>query len=174
MTDANPSYAFGRGNGLGSIPRASKLFLVGGGAAIAAYPFLSSDGQSIAYLVIGLASVAAMYVGARLRPRGKRLPWYLFAAGFLCEIGGDAVFTVYELGLDREPPLPSVADVLYLAGYPMIVLAIVLLLRELGGHTSRVALLDTAIVAVAIATVQWMFFVGTTLDDVRLARARAS
>ena len=53
----------------------------------------------------------------------------------------------------------------------MIVLAIVLLLRELGGHTSRVALLDTAIVAVAIATVQWIFFVGAELDEL-LASAR--
>jgi signal transduction histidine kinase len=170
VTDTHP---FATGAGLGSIPRSSRLFLVFGGAAVAVYPLLPSDAQSIGYVAIGFAAVVAMYVGARLRPAGERLPWYLFAAGFLCEIAGDAVFAVYEVGLDREPPLPSLADVFYLAGYPMIVLAIVLILRELGGHTSRAALLDTAIVAVAIATVQWIFFVGTSLDDSLSVTARA-
>ena len=113
-----------------------------------------------------------MFAGGRLRPPSKRLPWYLFAAGFLCEVLGDAVFAVYEVGLDREPPLPSLADVFYLAGYPMIVLAIVLILRELGGHSSRAALLDTAIVAVAIATVQWIFLVGAELADIVQSGAR--
>ena len=56
----------------------------------------------------------------------------------------------------------------------MILLAIVVLLRELGGHTSRVALLDTAIVAVAIATVQWIFFVGAELDELAPVGARLS
>jgi signal transduction histidine kinase len=174
MTGITATHPFASGGGgLASIPRASKLFLVSGGAAVAVYPFLPSDAQSIVYVLIGLAAVCAMYAGARLRPKAERLTWYLFAAGFLCEIAGDAVFALYEVRLDREPPLPSVADVFYLAGYPLIVLAIVLLLRELGGHTSRVALLDTAIVAVAIATVQWIFLVGAQLDGSVSLSARA-
>jgi signal transduction histidine kinase len=172
MTGTTASDSFGRRLRLGSLPRASKRFLLVGGAAVVAYPFLTRDARSVAYLLIGLSSVAAMYAGARLRPPAERLPWYLFAAGFLCEIAGDTVFTVYELGFGREPPLPSIADVFYLAGYPLIVLAIVLLLRELGGHTSRVALLDTAIVAVAVTTVQWIFLVGTYLDESASSGAR--
>jgi signal transduction histidine kinase len=165
MTSTTPSHVFASGQGLGALPRGSKAFLAVGAAAIVVYTVLPSDAQSIAYIVIGLGAVGAMWAGAQMRPRAERLPWYLFVAGFLCEIGGDVVFTVYELGLDREPPLPSVADALYLAGYPLIVLGIVLLLRELGGHTSRVALLDTAIVAVAVAVVHWIFLVGTYIDD---------
>src|SRR5262245_61183548 len=165
MTGVTPTDPFASGSRLGALPRASKLFLACGATAIAVYLLLPQRAQSVAYLVIGLAAVAAMYHGARLRPRSERLPWYLFAAGFLCEIGGGAVFTYYALRLAREPPLPSLADVFYLAGYPLIVAAIVLLLRELGGHTSRAALLDTAIVAVAIATVQWMFLVGVEIDE---------
>jgi len=172
LTGVTPTHPFAIGRVVGSLPRASRLFLLWGGAAVAAYPFLPGDARSIAYVGIGLAAVVAMYAGARLRPRSQRLPWYLFAAGFLCEVLGDAVFAVYEVGLDREPPLPSVADVFYLAGYPMILLAIVVLLRELGGHTSRVALLDTAIVAVAIATVQWIFFVGAEIDELFASGAR--
>jgi signal transduction histidine kinase len=172
MTGVTPTHPFASGRGLGSLPRASRLFLLWGALAVAVYPFLPGDARSIAYVAIGLAAVGAMYAGARLRPKPERLPWFLFAAGFFCEILGDAVFAVYEVGLDREPPLPSLADVFYLAGYPMIVLAIVLILRELGGHSSRAALLDTAIVAVALATMHWIFFVGVQVDEIVGSGAR--
>jgi signal transduction histidine kinase len=144
---------------------APRLFLAGGAAAIALYFTLPPAQQSIAYVGIGFAAVVAIFAGALLRPPAVRVPWYLFACGFLCEIGGDAVFTIYELGLGREPPMPSTADALYLAGYPLIALGIVLLVRQLGGQTSRVAQLDMAIVFVAVATVQWVFFAGSYVGE---------
>jgi signal transduction histidine kinase len=144
---------------------APRLFLAGGAAAIALYFTLTPSQQSVAYVGIGLAAVVAIFAGALLRPPAVRVPWYLFACGFACEIGGDAIFTVYEVGLDAEPPMPSTADVLYLAGYPLIALGIVLLVRQLGGQTSRVAQLDMAIVFVAVATVQWVLLVDTYLED---------
>jgi len=144
---------------------APRLFLAGGAAAIALYFTLTPAQQSVAYVGIGLAAVVAIFAGALLRPAAVRVPWYLFACGFACEIGGDAVFTVYEVGLGTEPPLPSTADVLYLAGYPLIALGIVLLVRQLGGQTSRVAQLDMAIVFVAVATVQWVLLADTYLED---------
>ncbi len=71
----------------------------------------------------------------------------------------DAISGFYEVHLDREPPVPSSADVFYLAGYPLIIAGIFLLLRELGVTASRIAVLDSVIVFVAVATVQWVFFV---------------
>jgi signal transduction histidine kinase len=141
------------------------LLVLFGAVAVPVYLVLPSDAQSIAYVVIGLTAVGSMLAGAFLRSRDRRLPWFLFSAGFLCEIGGDITFTVYELGFDREPPVPSIADALYLSGYPLLVLGLVLLVRRLGGLTSRVALLDMAIVFVAVATVQWVFFVGPYIDE---------
>ena len=65
----------------------------------------------------------AIYVGARANlPPGERLPWNLFALGLLGQVAGDAIFAVYEIQLNREPPSPSVADVFYLAGYPLLAL----------------------------------------------------
>jgi signal transduction histidine kinase len=148
------------------------LLVLFGAVVIPVYLLLPGDAQSVLYVVIGLIAVGAMLAGAFMRPAGRRLPWFLFAAGFLCEIGGDITFTVYELGFDREPPTPSIADALYLSGYPLLVLGLVLLVRRLGGLTSRVALLDMAIVFVAVATVQWVFFVGPYIDEPHAASER--
>src|SRR5207247_7422398 len=76
-----------------------------------------------------------------------------------CEGAGDASFAVYEVRLDREPPAPSIADAFYLAGYPLLVTGILLLVRRLGGQTSRAAVLDTVIVFAGVAVVQWVFFI---------------
>ena len=61
--------------------------------------------------------------------------------------------------LDGEPPSPSVADVFYLAGYPLLAIGVLLVLRRLGGRTSRTAMLDTAIIFSGVALVQWVFFI---------------
>jgi signal transduction histidine kinase len=135
-------------------------FLVLGAVAIGVYFLLPSNPQSVYYVVIGLVAVAGIVVGTtrNLLP-GTRLAWYLFAAGLLGQVIGDAIFAVYELQLDREPPSPSVADAFYLGGYPLLVLGIVLVLRRLGGQTSRTAVLDSLVVFLGVVLFQWVFFI---------------
>jgi signal transduction histidine kinase len=150
MTTASPS---------ARLPgRAVTLYLAGGWIAIGIYFLIPHTAQDILYVGIGLAGVAAIVAGSQSLG-AERLPWRLFALGFLCEVSGDAVSTYYELHLNREPPLPSLADVFYLGGYPLLAFGIFLLLRRRGGMATRVGVLDTVIVFVAVATVQWMFFV---------------
>jgi signal transduction histidine kinase len=137
-------------------------FAGAGALAIAIYFALRHhpDAQSVFYVVIGAASVAAIYVGSvRNLPRGERLPWQLFAFGLLGQVAGDAIFAVYEISLNREPPAPSIADVFYLGGYPLLALGVLLVLRRLGGQTSRTAILDTVVIFCGVALVQWVFFI---------------
>ena len=139
---------------------AAWAFLGAGVAAIALYSVLPENAQSVFFVVVGFASVAAIYVGsARNLPRGRRLPWQLFAFGLLGQVAGDAIFAVYEVSLNREPPSPSIADAFYLGGYPLLALGVLLILRRLGGHTSRAAILDTLIIFSGVALVQWVFFI---------------
>ena len=73
---------------------ATWAFLGAGALAIAVYFLLPAHGnaQSIFYVVIGFASVVAIYVGSiRNLPRGQRLPWQLFALGLLGQVAGDAI-----------------------------------------------------------------------------------
>jgi len=83
----------------------------------------------------------------------------IFAFGLLGQVAGDAIFAVYEVSLNREPPSPSIADVFYLAGYPLLALGVLLVLRRLGGQTSRTAILDTVLIFCGVALVQWVFFI---------------
>src|SRR3954471_10117782 len=77
---------------------AAATFLGVGVLATLVYFLLPPDAQSVFFVVVGLASVAAIYVGAaRNLPRGERLPWNLFAAGLLTQVAGDAIFAVYEV-----------------------------------------------------------------------------
>jgi signal transduction histidine kinase len=112
------------------------------------------------YVVIGVASVVAIYVGTTVNlTRGNRLAWRLFALGLLSEVAGDAIYAVYEIRLNHEPVTPSVADAFYLGGYPLLAAGIFLILRRLGGQTSRTAMLDTFVLFAGVALVQWVFFI---------------
>jgi signal transduction histidine kinase len=141
---------------------ASWAFLAAGAGAIAAYFGLRDhpDAQSIFYVVIGAASVVTILIGSvRNLPRGERLAWQLFAFGLAGQVAGDAIFAFYEVSLNREPPAPSVADAFYLGGYPLLALGVLLVLRRLGGQTSRSAVLDTIVIFSGVALVQWVFFI---------------
>jgi signal transduction histidine kinase len=136
------------------------LFIAVGAVAIASYFFMPSNWQSVFYVVIGFASVSGIYLGTiRNLPRGQRLAWHLFALGLLGQVAGDAIFAVYELQLNREPPNPSIADVFYLGGYPLLAIGVFLVLRRLGGQTSRAAILDSVVIFCGVALVQWVFFI---------------
>jgi signal transduction histidine kinase len=141
---------------------AAWAFLGAGLLAIAVYFLLPAhgDAQSVFFVVVGFASVMAIYVGStRNLPRGERLAWQLFSFGLLGQVAGDAIFAVYEVSLNREPPSPSIADAFYLGGYPLMALGVLLILRKLGGQTSRAAILDTLVIFSGVALVQWVFFI---------------
>ncbi|HEX4680198.1 MAG TPA: HAMP domain-containing sensor histidine kinase [Gaiellaceae bacterium] len=157
MSRANPALA----ERVRSAP-ATWAFLGAGLLAIGVYFLLPAhgDAQSVFFVVVGFASVVAIYVGSvRNLPRGERLAWQLFSLGLLGQVAGDAIFAVYEVSLGREPPSPSIADAFYLGGYPLLALGVLLILRELGGQTSRAAILDTLVIFSGVALVQWVFFI---------------
>jgi len=138
---------------------AANAFVLLGAAATAVYFVLPPRAQAIWYVLIGAAAVGALVLGPRWHLKADRLPWYLFAAGIAAWVAGDAIFDYYDVQLGREPPLPSAADVLYLAGYPLLVAGIIVLLAKLGVIAGRIALVDAAIVGIALGLAQWIFVV---------------
>jgi signal transduction histidine kinase len=141
----------------------STRWLLAGFATVGAYFVLSGTVQEIAYEVIGAASVAVAYTGiVRMTGLTKRA-WQFFGFGLVLQVVGDCVTTFYEVQLGHEPPIPSIADLFYLAGYPLYAIGILLLLKELGWHVTRATVLDAVIVFVAVSTVQWMFVVEPAL-----------
>ncbi|HEX5449392.1 MAG TPA: HAMP domain-containing sensor histidine kinase [Gaiellaceae bacterium] len=134
--------------------------LAAGAAAIVVYYLIPGREQSALYFVIGATSVVGIFVGVRRNTAvEQRLAWYLFTVGLALEVAGDFVGTiVYELGLNREPPVPGIDDVLYLAGYPFLIVAAFMLVQRLRLVRSGVVL-DSLIVFLAVGLVQWVYFI---------------
>ena len=137
----------------------ARAYLLAGIAAIGLYFALPWDSfaQTLVYDAIAVSAAAASVVGARLHRPSLRLPWYLFAAGLLAFAVGDVIFNLYAFVWHREPPVPSVADVFYLAGYPFLAAGLVLLVRSLRREERRGGRLDAAMLIVAFALCQWVF-----------------
>jgi signal transduction histidine kinase len=143
------------------LPRA---YLGAGLALIALYYALPWDslGQKIVYDVIGLSSAVAVVLGAVIYRPSMRLPWWLFGAGLLAFTCGDIIFNLYADLWHKDPPIPSAADVFYLAGYPFLTVGLLMLVRRLRSEERRSARLDIAIFIAALGLCQWVF----VMDDV--------
>jgi signal transduction histidine kinase len=146
--------------------RAWGAYLVLGGAAIAAYFGLGSSPltQNVVYDAIGLSAVAAIVIGIRLQQPRAAGAWYLIAAGQLLFVAGDVIWAVFEFGLHTEP-FPSVADILYLAGYPVLAAGLLRLVRIhlRGGDLG--ALIDASIITIGAGLLAWVFLIDPYVDD---------
>jgi signal transduction histidine kinase len=111
--------------------------------------------QSVIYELLGGTAVLAILYAIRLHRPEHRLPWVLFAAGNALFVVGDVIAVFMT-----DPPVPSPADIFYLAGYPLIAAGLLLLMLLAGGLDRRGALTDAAIFTLGFALLQWMFLMG--------------
>jgi signal transduction histidine kinase len=153
----------------------ARVYLFAGLAAVAVYFALPWDSfvQTLVYDAIGASAAAASVVGARLFRPSLRLPWYLFAAGLLAFTVGDVFFNLYSFVWHRDPPVPSIADAFYLAGYPFLTAGLVLLVRCLRREERRGGRVDAAMLIVAFALCQWIFIMQDRLHGSLAERAVA-
>ena len=145
----------------------ARAYLLAGLGAVALYFALpwNSFAQTLVYDAIGASAAAASVAGARLFRPSLRLPWYLFAAGLLAFSVGDVFFNLYAFVWHSEPPVPSVADVFYLAGYPFLTAGLILLVLCLRREERRGGGIDAAMLIVAFALCQWVFIMQDRLQS---------
>ncbi|HVO37509.1 MAG TPA: GAF domain-containing protein [Spirochaetia bacterium] len=108
------------------------------------------------------AAVFLVVAGLRGRDLGNRvlIGWLMLGAGYACMAFGDMGWFVLEI-LERRPPFPSAADIVYLLSYPTY-LAGVFLLASPGlkpGERIR-RILDIGILMMSAALVLWAFVMG--------------
>ena len=144
----------------------ARAYLIAGLAAVGLYFALPwhSFGQTLVYDAIGVSAAAAAVAGARLHRPSLRLPWYLFSAGLLAFAVGDVLFNLYAFVWHSDPPVPSIADVFYLAGYPFLTAGLILLVRCLRREERRGGRIDAAMLIVAFALCQWVFIIEDLTD----------
>jgi signal transduction histidine kinase len=111
--------------------------------------------QSIIYELLGGTAVLAIVYAVRLHRPEHRLPWLLFAGGNALFVIGDVISIFLE-----DPPVPSPADVFYLAGYPLVAAGLLLLMLAAGARNRSAALADAAVFTLGFALLQWTFLMG--------------
>jgi hypothetical protein len=142
--------------------RAWIVILLFGAVAVGLYyaPFLDSYQRAVDYLATEAIAVAAVFASLRLNRPARPLAWALFGAGMLSLALGDLFW--YWLSLVQNvSPATSIADVLYLAEYPLLIAGVALLVR---GRPDRTAVLDTLIVATVMTVVVLEFIVRPSLE----------
>lgn len=144
-----------------------RLLLIGGSVATAVYLLASSPlFLDLFYEVIGLGAVAAILVGARTATKGA--PWRVAAVGQLLFVAGDVLWVLYAR-VWHINPWPSWADVLYLAGYPVLGAGLWLLLRSRTSARRLPPFLDAAIVSTAIGVLAWVYYMQPLAQDPSLS-----
>jgi len=132
-----------------------------GVAAVAGYFALPGTGaKDVGYSAIGAASVLAVLFAIRILRPADRLGWVFLAVGNLCFVLGDGIYDVYQFVLHRAVPFPSIADALYLSGYPFVFVGVRRLARARGG-SARESYADAGIISIGALAVSWHFLMGS-------------
>jgi len=129
----------------------------------------SATVHNVYYDAFGLTASLLILGGVWLNRPARRTPWVLFAAGLFTFTVGDMMWTYYEV-VRKAAPWPSVADVFYLAGYPLFCAGLMALVRsrQIRGR-DRGALIDAIIVTTSLAVLAWIFLIAPSANDPSLS-----
>jgi diguanylate cyclase (GGDEF)-like protein len=124
--------------------------------------------NSVVYDLVGLSAVVAILLGVRLHRPARRAIWYGLAAGLAVFVAGDVVYSVYVYALQLEP-FPSPADALYLASYPLLAAALLVMIRSRTSGRDRAGLIDALIITTGLGLLSWAFLMRPIASDPSLS-----
>ena len=133
--------------------RAWRYYLAVGVLVCVGYPFLGSTTSAVVYLGCGLSGLTALLLGVRLHRPAQRAAWYALAAGVGCRVGGDTISACYA-ARDVRAPFPGIPDVVYLAAYPLLFIAVGMVVHASGVRDSA-AWLDAGIWTSGAVVAAW-------------------
>ena len=125
----------------------------------------SQLGHDAVYLVIGMSSFALILVGIRINRPPDRVAWYLVATAGLLFSLGDLAGDYYTDIVHQATPVPSVADLLYLLGYPFLFVGVSRLSRNPHRRARREDYADAAIIALGSLTLSWHFLLNPYVHE---------
>ena len=122
------------------------------------------------YNGVGISSVIALLVGIRRNRPDNARAWKLIAVGAACFVSADICYYVLE-AINDTTPFPSLADLLYLSMYPLVISGLLSLLRRNAQRRDWAGLLDAAVVSVATFAVIGVLVMDTYITDDSLSFA---
>ena len=139
--------------------------------ALTAAFYLVPQLSMFTWAAIGLSGAAAVLLGIRLHRPSRRLPWVLLSGVLVSFTAGDTVYNILTDYLGKENPFPSLADGFYLAVYPMLAAALLILIRARSGANNRAALLDALLPTAGLGLLSWVFLIAPYVRDTELTLA---
>ena len=119
-------------------------------------------------IVMPLAAAAVCFVAAkRATDKRQHIFWLLMVVALIASAGAEATWAWYELVLRIMAPYPSTADVLWLAFYPLVLVAIMVLVSFRGKDKFSAAAiaLDVFTFGVAFLAVIWQLGILATIHS---------
>jgi diguanylate cyclase (GGDEF)-like protein/PAS domain S-box-containing protein len=120
--------------------------------------------QNVFFNLVGVTAVAVIVMGVLLHRPSYPTTWWLLALGLFLFVLGDTIWTVYENALRVEVPFPSVADLFYIGGYPVLAVGL-LLIQERGIGRNVSSLINALIVATGAGMLSWVFLMAPYAHD---------
>jgi len=114
----------------------------------------------VLYCVVSTSAAVAVFVGCmrNLPATRARLPWLILGFSQVVYAVADACFYVSH-NIFGDTDFPALADPLYLAHYPLVVVGLILLIRLRTPGRDLASLLDAATLAVATAMLSWFYLI---------------
>jgi diguanylate cyclase (GGDEF)-like protein len=136
--------------------------LVAAGAGLVAHALLpAGTWRDVVYVSAGMGAAVVAARAARRISGPQRRAWQLLTLGVVAWVLGDTVWTVIERGFGLDP-FPSVADIAYVASYPLLAAGLVRAFPAPAGRRP-VWLLDAFMVASGGLLMLWLLVLNPAL-----------
>jgi diguanylate cyclase (GGDEF)-like protein len=122
------------------------------------------EAQSIIFILTSTIAALTVLAGVVINKPAGRLPWLVLAGAQGMYSIGDTIYYVLHTVLQRDQ-YPDLADVFYLAQYPLICLALVIFIRRRTPGRDTIALIDAAVVAVAGGLLSWVYVISKVANN---------
>jgi len=115
-------------------------------------------GRDLVCSLIAASGAAAIYESVRRNRPDHPSAWRVLAGGMAFWAVGMALYSWHKHA-NPIATFPSLADVAYLAAYPLIAGALLMFARSRGRERRPTALLDSAIVTLGVGLLSWVFLI---------------
>jgi signal transduction histidine kinase len=145
-----------------------RLYLGAGAVATGVYHLLPQPARTLLALALGASAAVAIALGTAWHRPARGVAWLLLLSAQVLFTLGDGLFSFNELVLHVEP-FPSLADALYLPGYPLMAAGLELLARSRSRRRDWAAVADAAIIAIGFGLISWVLVMVPYFRDPSLA-----
>src|SRR3954453_20857 len=108
----------------------------------------------VLWSALALSSAGAIIAGTIIYRPSHPIAWWLLAPAIPLFASGDATYIILTTWLGQDNPFPSLADVFYLAMYPIAAAGLVILVRQRSGGRDKGSVLDALSVTTRLSVIR--------------------